>query len=179
MPKCASTSIEAALNPYSDLLTKNNVSLKHVNYKNYKKFIEPFLEKVTSTKPEVICIMREPVDWLHSWYRYRKREELKGNKKSTLGLTFDEFCRLYMENKAYVGKQSIFLSAKGGSVGPDRIFKYEELELLKDYFEERIGKEIDFPKFNISLKEDLDISKETYNSLKQFLKRDYEVYNSL
>ena len=68
MPKCASTSIEATLNPYSQLYTSRHPKVKHTNDSKYQRFIKPFLNQ---DDIEVVCLMREPISWLHSWYRYR------------------------------------------------------------------------------------------------------------
>lgn len=182
MPKTASTSIEEALNPYSELLTKSRglgTALKHTNYRKYNRFIRPYLNSFTQEKIETVCVMREPVDWLFSWYRYRKREEVRGKRQSTYGMDFSDFAALYIQGKAKVGKQSNFLKNSKGEVGVDRVFRYERLDLLQKYFEEKIGKNIEFPLKNISPKEELNLSSDMMEKLKEYLKDDYMIYENL
>lgn len=76
MPKCASTSIEMALQNYMDIVVRGPA--KHTNYRRYERFCRPFLDQFCKQqKLETVCLIREPLDWLKSWYRYRTRDELK------------------------------------------------------------------------------------------------------
>jgi len=182
MPKCASTSIEKALTPYCQLITQGgNPGLKHTSYRKYKRFLEPFVRPHAQKEIETVCIMREPISWLHSWYRYRKRDKLAGTPKSTIDMDFNKFCELYMENEIKFGRRLQFdtLRDKDGNVGVDKIFPYENLELAKKYFEEKIGKEIDFPQLNVSKEEEMILDDGIRKRLIDFLQKDYEVYNSI
>ncbi len=180
MPKCASTSIEKALTPYSQLKTYRDTKLKHTNYRKYKRFLKPFFN---NDKLEVVCLMREPISWLHSWYRYRCRSEIKESPNYCGDLTFQEWVEEYLSKKrpsrSRIGVQNSFLKNNKGEIGVDKIFKYEELEELKKYFEEKIGKKLDFPRMNASPKIDYELDIETEKQLKKHLQVDYEIYNSL
>ena len=180
MPKCASTSIEAALTPYCDLITKKGTtSLKHTNYRQYSEYIEPYLDRVEGVKPETVCLMREPIDWLHSWYRYRKREKMRGKPRSTADMSFSKFCELYLEGKIKLGGQFNFLKNENGEVGMDRIFRYERLDIVQKYFENKIGEKIVLPVYNVSPKEVLELDDSIEKRLRELFREDYEVYLSL
>ena len=180
MPKTASTSIETALFPYCDLVTKNKQpNLKHTNYRTYSRFIEPYLQKIVGEKLETVCVMRDPISWLHSWYRYRKRDALRGKENSTENMDFSEFIAKYISGDIKVGKQSNFLMNKDGEIGVDKIFKYENLNSLKNYFENKIGKSIEFPVMNVSPKEDLLLDEKLRSELENYLKNDYLIYNNI
>ena len=180
MPKTASTSIETALFPYCDLVTKNKQpNLKHTNYRTYSRFIEPYLKKTVGKKLETICVMRDPIDWLHSWYRYRKRDALKGKDNSTENMDFSEFISKYILGEIRVGKQSNFITDRHGNIGVDRVFKYEDLDKLKEYFENKIGKRIELPVMNVSPKEEFLLDEELKFKLRDYLEIDYNIYNGL
>ena len=180
MPKTASTSIEKVLFPYCDLVTiGDQPSLKHTTYRAYARFLEPYLFHYTGKKLETVCLMREPIDWLHSWYRYRKRAELIGSNKSTLNMSFDEFCIGYMNGRIKVGRQYGFLRDKEGNVGVDRLIRYEEMDKLKNYFKNKLGEELDIPKMNVSPKEDIELSGEIRKKLRNHLKKEYEIYDGI
>lgn len=184
MPKCASTSIEKALNPYSNLSThKKDTSLKHTNYRNYNKFIKPYIKNANGKDLEAVCLMREPISWLHSWYRYRSRDAIKGSNKSTQNVSFNEYCEAYLSSTppSYVqrGSQFKFLKDNKGKPGDIKIFKYENLNKIKNYFERKTGQKIEIPTLNVSPKVDYDLDPALEQRLKEFLKVDYEIYNAL
>lgn len=179
MPKCASTSIEWALDPYSQLNTNQDIELKHTNYRRYSKFIKPYVNK----KLEIVCVMREPVSWMYSWYKYRKRDDIKDKNKSTANISFNEFCEAFLSKNrpayAKIRTQFNFLKDNTGQKGEIKIFKYENLEEIKKYFEEKIGKKLKIPVLNISPKVDYDLDPKIEKRLKEFFKKDYDVYNTL
>src|SRR5689334_15601464 len=103
MPKCASTSTEAILRPYGQIVTGNSPDFKHMPYRVYERFFRPFLKakvKGRFSQIEVVCLFREPVEWVNSWYRYRQRDELlrtpQKRRNSTKGMSFEEFAREYV-----------------------------------------------------------------------------------
>ncbi len=181
MPKCASTSIEKALEPYSQLSTNSHTGLKHINYRNYRKYIQPFIKQVPGKELEVVCLMRDPISWLHSWYRYRSRDKLVGSENSTRGIGFNEYCEAYLspEPPNYVnrGKQSRFLKGQDGKLGDIKIFKYENMDDFKRYIEGKIGKSIELQTLNVSPEIDFDLDPEIEGRLREYLKYDYEIYN--
>ena len=40
---------------------------------------------------ELVCIIREPIDWTASWWRYRSRPATVGKASYTGDMSFDEF----------------------------------------------------------------------------------------
>lgn len=180
MPKCASTSIEKALNPYSQLSTSQHPKLKHTNYKKYAKFIKPFVDK---NEIEVVCLMREPISWLHSWYRYRGRPEIKNSQNYCGNMTFDEWIIEYLSDKTTprtnVGVQNTFFKDRNGHVGVNKVFKFENLDDIKKFFEKKIGKSLNIPTLNKSPKMDFELSEKNTKMLEAKLHEDYKIYNSL
>ena len=45
MEKCASSSIEKMLAPYSDILLARVPEIRHTNYRDYKKHFQPYLQE--------------------------------------------------------------------------------------------------------------------------------------
>ena len=58
-------------------------------------------------------MIREPVSWLSSWYRYRLREEIAGRPNSTRGRSFDEFVAEWLEEEG-IARGRMRLSASKG-----------------------------------------------------------------
>jgi hypothetical protein len=75
--KAASTSVEHLLLPYSDIVRSGNPQRKHIPMQKVLNSY-PFLFGQPSFEPSSFFrfgVMRHPLGWIKSWYRYRK-----GNK---------------------------------------------------------------------------------------------------
>ncbi|QYJ16086.1 hypothetical protein Rxycam_01917 [Rubrobacter xylanophilus DSM 9941] len=181
MPKTASTSIERAFMPFTNGMFKSNPALKHTRYADFQRFLQPFLESKGFPRDsyEVVCVFREPIDWLFSWYRYRTREELKGHRNYAGHVSFEEFAVAYMEGKepfARVGRPSQFVRSRPGQREMDKVFRYERLDLLVEYLCEKIGREVKVGLSNVSPKRDLQLSERCKRELRAFLEPEYRIY---
>lgn len=181
-PKTGSTAIEAALEPLASMAVQRPPELKHTPAYRFRRFIGPYLKASSGKEFTVLALMREPLDWLGSWYRYRQREEIADPRKSTAGINFDRFVCDYMESPrpphAEVGSQAKFLSSKDG-LGVDRLFRYDDIDALVHYLEERLDCEIVLPRLNVSPQADLDITSETEARLRVYAADDFALYESL
>lgn len=156
-PKCASNSVEAMLKPHADIHLLGTPQLRHTNARQYAAHVQPYLDEVApDSKIERIAIIREPVNWLHSWYRFRSRSELRttDSANSTAHLNFAEFVDAYLSDSppafAQVGSQAEFLFAADGALGVDRLFAYEQLDSLAAYFSGLVGHELSLQAMNVS-----------------------------
>lgn len=84
-PKAGSTEVEQALGNLVDFRFSRR--RKHLNARVYHSRVVPFLK---TSLNEVIAVIREPMDWLRSWYRYRVRLP-QDNPRSTDGVSFHDF----------------------------------------------------------------------------------------
>ena len=181
-PKTGSTAVEAALESMAEVAVQNPPALKHTTIGRYRRFLGPWLEKTSGQKFEVVALMREPVSWLGSWYRYRGREAIEGTKRSTRGMSFDDFVTAYLSRPtpdfANVGAQSRFLGAKRDD-GVDRVFRYEAIETLVDFLEERLDCEILLPRLNVSPEGETPLSPALADRLRNERAADFALYESL
>jgi hypothetical protein len=126
--------------------------------------------------------MREPLDWLGSWYRYRQRDDVAAPGNSTMGRSFDEFVRAYCSDTppdfAAVGSQSRFLAEKRGR-GVDHLFAYEKIDRFVTFLEARLKIEITLPRLNVSPKGDLRLSPDTDALFRSFCAKDIALYESI
>ena len=161
-PKCASVSIEAMLKPYCDIALLGLPAFRHTNYTEYSQYLEPYLkEKAGIDSIETICLVREPLSWLKSWYKFRSRHELRNpnasnHKNSTYGIQFSEFIEAYISPNppafADVGSQFDFVKDYMNEVGVDRIFFYENIEDFVEYMSHKVGKKLKIKNKNVSPK---------------------------
>ena len=68
-PKTGSTAIEAALDSLASISIQRPPVLKHTNVQRYHRFLGPYFEAASGDRFTVVALMREPRDWLGSWYR--------------------------------------------------------------------------------------------------------------
>jgi hypothetical protein len=73
-PKTGSTSLEAALGSMADLAVLRPPGLRHTSAPAFRTGLAPYLEAEAGEPFRVAALMREPLDWLASWYRARRRE---------------------------------------------------------------------------------------------------------
>ena len=101
-----------------------------------------------------MAIVRNPIDWLGSWYRYRAREDLIGHENSTHGISFDDFVLEYCKGQpapfANVGSQNKFLRINDREIGADHLFQYEQWDKVIAYLEDRLAFKITLKLKNVS-----------------------------
>lgn len=189
MPKCASTSTEAILRPFGQILTGNAPEFKHMPYRYYERFFRPLLRAKLKGKLrqiETVCLFREPVDWVNSWYRYRQRDELmrspQKRKNSTRGVSFEEFAREYVSGSprpfAQIGRQIKMIQDKDGNVGQIRLFRYEDYDKFLAYMSEKVGQPLVAPRMNVSPAGESETTPDL-PFLTGYLAPEYEIYRSL
>jgi hypothetical protein len=192
-PKTGTTALEAVLSPKASISVSKPPELKHMSYRGFMKFVAPLIEAQTGldrSDYEVAAVMREPVDWLGSWYRYRTRDELKkpGNPRSvnfTGNMSFDDFirdvCRPGAEQPQHARIKTPSWVALGGkeTIGVDRLFPYEALDSFFDYIIDKTGKPIETKTANVSPKMDLSLTPDMLERLKQHFAFEFALHNTL
>ena len=180
-PKTGSTAIAAALESLAAVSIQRPPLLKHTTVHRYRRFIGPFLEAASKDTFTVVALMREPKDWLGSWYRFRQREETDVGK-STRGMSFDDFVRAWCQDPrpdfADVGSQGKSLRPRQG-IGVDRLFRYEEIGTFVHFLEDRLGCEIILPRLNVSPPGAMELSAATEVLLREVAAEDFALYATL
>lgn len=184
MPKCASTALEAALAPHMDVVIGGVPSAKHTPYRKYNRFLKKYFEGFTTGPLETVCLFREPLDWLSSWWRYRGRSKIPDKSRSTKNMSFDDFVQRYLDGAkppADVGQQSRFISNAEGMPSVDHLFRYDEVRSMVRFISERMSIETDLPRVNVSPAAHMDAKLEpnTEGALRQHLSLDFEIYEGL
>lgn len=155
VPKTGSTALEGALAPHAALVIRNPPELKHAPCYRYRRFLRPYFKQAAGVDAmETVALVRHPVDWLSSWYRYRHRKDLIGHPNSTRDISFDDFVLEYCKGKpqpfANVGSQARFLTIDGDQIGVGHLFRYEAMDKAVAFFEHRLGQKITLNQRNVS-----------------------------
>ena len=184
--KSGSTSIETAFMTHSQMILRSPPAIKHTTYAGFQRFLQPFLNSKGFPREsyEVVCVFREPIDWLSSWWRYRSREKLANptdpkHRNYTGDVSFEQFARAYMEGSehfAQVGRPSRFVQSRSGQAEMDRIFRYDRLDLLVDFLCEKVGEEVEVGSVNTSPERSFSLSEECEIELREFFAPEYRIY---
>jgi hypothetical protein len=183
IPKTGTSAIETAFRPYAQVAPQGIPAIKHTTYVEFQRFLQPFLANKGFPRDsyEVVCVFREPIDWLSSWWRYRSREKLADpssprHHRYTGDVSFEQFARAYLEGNNGESRQSRFVRARRGHAEVDRIFRYDRLDLLVDYLCEKIGEDVQVGIKNVSPERPFSLSEECERELKEFLRLEYRIY---
>jgi hypothetical protein len=179
-PKTGSTAIEAALDGLAAISVTRPPEAKHTSAARYRAFLDPYLRSAAEERFEVVALMREPLDWLASWYRFRQVDE---PAEAAAGMSFDAFVRDYMRRPrpvhAEVGSQAGFLTCPDRGVAVDRLFAYEDIGRFVEFLEDRLNCEIILPRLNVSPAAPLEIDPATVAQHRAFAAEDYALWEGL
>ena len=178
-PKTGSTALETALESRASLISRRPPEVKHTTAARYQWLVRPFLEKSTKEKFTVVAMMRDPIDWLGSWYRFRRRDSTPPPKNSTIGISFDTFIEGYMitPRPGYcdVGSQMRFLYNED-KLAVDRIFDYADMPAFVGFLEEKLRVKIALATENTSPPMALELDPAIEARLRVECAEDFKLY---
>ena len=183
VPKTGTTAYETALAPRADMVISEPPMLKHAPVYRYNRFIRPMFLKVFDAELELMAVMREPISWLGSWYRYRRRPFMQGKPNATFDVTFDEFILAYMKGKkpgfADVGSQLNFMAAQPNGTGITHYFRYEDQPRLQQFLSDRLGVTLDLKRENVSPEMELTLSPDIEERFRRKFEDEFALYDSI
>lgn len=183
VPKTGSQSLEAALAERADVLIRHPPGLKHASAQRFQNRLRPFLDPQGTAGLETVAVIRDPLDWLGSWYRYRRRAQLQGHPNSTDAINFDAFVTAYLAPEpppfAAVGSQHRFVSNRQGKILVDHLFAYEDPAPFHAFLQERLQRVVQPPRLNVSPSEVLVLSPETERRLRVERAGDFDLHRDV
>lgn len=183
VPKTGTTAYEKALAPRADMVISNPPMLKHAPVYRYNRFLRPMFLKVCDVELELMAVMREPISWLGSWYRYRRRPFMEGKPNNTFDVSFDDFVLAYMKgNKpgyADVGSQLKFMESQPNGTGITHHFRYEDQARLQGFLEERLDCKLSLGRENVSPAMDLTLSPNIEKRFRRKFAAEFDLYDSI
>ncbi len=182
-PKTGSTAIEDQLRPVSSIVLQGTAHAKHLNAREYETLLGPLFEHISVPMPERCAVMRHPMDWIRSWYRYRQRDG-ESEELSTRDIDFETFVDGFLADERpkftyYIGSQYDFLRDEDGEVRIEHLFRYDEIEAFHRFLSERFDRPFEFRQMNVSPKVDVVISVDAQIRMERAFAADYELYHRL
>lgn len=182
VPKTGTTALEQALAQTASLAVLDPPGLKHISARRYRAEVEPWLTRGGAEPHETLAVIREPIDWLGSWYRYRMRPQLRGAPASTEGMDFDDFVKAWMQPDppvyARVGSQARFLTGGRGRRLVTHLYRYEDYDRLVAFLQDRLDQLISPERVNVSPRLGLVLSNEVEEALRHHAARDFALWEA-
>jgi len=183
VPKTGTSAYAQALGPIASLSIQDPPELKHAPLIRYNRFIRPMYDIVCNTQLDTMAVIREPISWMGSWYRYRQRPFLKGKPTSTQDISFDTFVRGYLQSSppayAHIGSQARFITPRAGTPPVTYLFRYETQSRLREFLEHRLGTKIQIPRHNASSQTKLNLSPCVEGDVLEKYQADFNLWHSL
>jgi hypothetical protein len=180
LPKTATQAFERALDPLCDIRFHRPPQVKHMTVRAFERFMRPYLARIGAGDVETFCVVREPVDWLGSWYRYRSRAQNDGSVTDTRRVSFAEFVEGYLATPqphfARLGGIASFTGGRGGVPAVAHMFRYDNLPAAADFLGARFGQKIELPMVNVSPKAELVLPPELLARLERERAEDFAAY---
>lgn len=190
-PKTGTTSIEAALESLADVAVLRPPALKHTTARACRRHLIPWLEDAAGGPFRLVAMMREPVDWLGSWYRARLREieeaeedgPARNRKRAGCLASFAAFVEAHLSDEvppsADVGAQSAFLGDDAGGIAADLVFRYDRFEAFTGFLESELDCELILPRLNASPARDVSLLGPIAGRLRSARAADFALFDSL
>lgn len=181
MTKTGSTTIQREFERHALLVARRPPPMKHMTARFFESSMAPVLAHYGFPREsyEVVSMVREPVDWAASWWRYRARPGTEGRKSWTGDMGFDEFADRICTGEVYLGSSAKFVSSLEGEVLVDRIYRYEHLDRAAAWMADKLGVKMpELAPVNVSPERAAAIDPATRAKLEAHYAADLEVYRS-
>lgn len=181
VPKTGTTAFEMALRSRADMiLTKRR---KHLTATRFHNKVAPFLADTFDLTVETMAVMRDPVEQIRSWYRYRSGPRQKGTKASTNGCSFDDFVLAVISDKpppfAGIGSQFNFVTSGKGEVLVNHLFAYERQPVFRAFLGDAFGEEIVLKQKNVSPPAEAPLSASIEAKLRRVRAEEFALYERI
>lgn len=177
--KCASSSMHSLLSDRADIVLRGHTSLKHIEFSLAKPLLPYILPAgLSADEFEFIGLVRQPIDWLQSWYKYRQRPAIKKTPRHVGNISFDRF----ISDSIPESQQFNYLKEIGGDLGVDKAFAFERLDLFENYLSKKLSCAIRLPikntSKNLNAVNHLNISPETLQIIEKKFRKDFLLHAS-
>ena len=169
VPKTGGTSTANAIRAYADPATiydTNDVAAMH-RPASYAKQMFP--------NAHVVCVMREPIDWMFSKYRYLSGAAFSWDSVyTTRHQTFSRFVTRYLRGERPWPEP--YRTQAEYAQGADMIFQYEQMEQFVGFLSHRLKATVQMPRVNVSPARDFDLLPHLENEIREALSLDFSLW---
>jgi hypothetical protein len=163
--------------------------MKHVDHAFVEQWVVPMLAARAAPvpfQPRILSLMRDPVEWLYSWYRYAYGGEPPAEAKPSKPhyARFADFLDAHFSNRpprvGGVLRQSDFLRGRDGSLDGIEVYRHEQNARLVAELEALAGAPIALKVTHRSrARQQDDLSGIDLAELRHRLAEEYAIYDSI
>lgn len=183
VPKTGTTALEDALSAHSSIVLRGPPEVRHMNAGEYHHSWGPFLRETYDMVPHTMAVLREPMDRLRSWYKYRRGSEFAGLQVSTKGISFEKFLEATLadERPAYaqIGSQDRFCLSAKDEPRIRHLFVYEDLGRALEFLEKRLDRKVKLTERNRSPRAWTRVSAELIARVRSQRSREFSLYEKV
>ncbi len=180
IPKTGNTALESALASYASLAVLGPPDVRHMPWRVYRNSWVRFLEAQFGRKFETLAVVRDPLDRMRSWYRYRARPQFDGSKMSTAEMSFDAFIEASLQEDppafARIWTQDKFVSSKAEEIRVTHLFDYAQMDLLVQWLSEKLKRDIALSRENVSPQKATPLAPRLENALRKARAGEFALY---
>jgi Sulfotransferase family len=182
--KTASTSIESALIRYADIVRTGDPRRKHTSlYEAIRSY--PIVFRNQHHAPEAYFkfgVMRDPIDWIGSWYRYRSGNRVESPLPQDM--SFADFWKQADWNIRYANGQKHLqrdmFCASDGTLLADVIIPYAQVSEVFHEICQILKIDCPLPRHNVSRRTNTGwIPDNLRDEMRDYYAEDYALYNRL
>ena len=185
VPKTGTTAVEMALKPRADIVFSKQ--RKHMNAQRFHIRIAPFLLQTFDLIPERVAVIRDPIEQIRSWYKYRSGPRQRNTSRGTHGCSFDAFVLAVISDDppefARIGNQYKMLTSgnlkNGGRVLVHHLFAYEDQLQFLNFLNDRFEKEVVLKHQNVSPDTSAPLDPAVEAKLRTCHAREFELYDTV
>lgn len=181
VPKNGSTAIEMGFGRYADHRINSGQGPKHMLPKQFYRGRHELTLRHPERSYRAVLSIRNPRDWLASYYRYRGRPAAEGAEVSTFGQSFEDFVLDYLSDPqplhAKIGRQVAYFEFLLSRNIPYRIYPYDRLGEMLVYLNEQLGTTVVPPVANVWQRRPLELSGKVDQRLRSHLQPAQDIYD--
>ena len=181
VPKTGSTALEIATRSRASIILQDNNGDRHVGVRGFTRRWAPFLKRSYDFEGEGVAVIRDPVERLGSWYRYRTRLDPSRNQRSTREISFEGFIEAVLHGGETVaestGSQHSFLTDTAGRIGVTHLFSYDAFDQAVAFLEDRLDTSLKIERKNVSPEMQIDASLELIGRLRDVRAEEFALYD--
>lgn len=186
--KCASTSIEKFMRKGERIELTGSPQMKHKDAIFFKKKIKPFLTTAFPDSEFVsFALIREPIFWLMSWWKYRQRPNAPENVK-TNNISFNDYVLDFMKPidqrlpSSKLKYPRNWIIDDDGFVVVDKVFTVDKIEELEAFLTRQTGSEVYLEHLNKSTDTDLStirsLPETTTKIVNEVMNIEFQIYRA-
>lgn len=172
-PKSGTTAYEDAFGKFAEVHVGGTPKWKHLNYYRMRQHFGDIFERANCT---ILTVVRDPIETVESWYKYRTRKGLSNPKhkwhhRYAGDISFEQFVEEWnarSSKRAEAPSSVNFCFNENDELAPSTYIHYSNIDDLRKVLSQKVGKDVKVPPKNISPKRGVEYDRSELMKLPRF-----------